>query len=174
MLSHLFKKRRTICPEIATLGGGGQRVEGQAADSVKPIEQVAERLQAASNFVEPGVPKINRAPVVTGKNQGPNHVRIKFDQQILHQNDRIGIALGNLATVLGQQAVMHPVLNERLLVIAFALGKFVFVVWEDEVKPASVNVKTGPEKPHAHGRTFNVPAWPTGPELALPGGLAGL
>lgn len=41
---------------------------------------------------------------------------------------------------------------------AFALGDFVFVVGEDEVFTAEVEVEAGAEQFHAHGAAFDVPA----------------
>ena len=56
------------------------------------------------------------------------------------------------------QAVVHPVLGQRLAVAAFALGDFVFVMREDQVEPAAVDVERLAQHAAAHGRALDVPA----------------
>lgn len=55
---------------------------------------------------------------------------------------------------------------------AFALGDFVFVMWEDEVFAAEVEVEAGAEQFHAHGAALDVPAGPAFAPRAGPVDLA--
>ena len=57
---------------------------------------------------------------------------------------------------------------------ALALGDFVFVVREDEVEAAAVDVERFAEQLLAHGRALDVPAGAAGAPRAVPRRLAGL
>ena len=59
---------------------------------------------------------------------------------------------------------MHPVFGLRLAVAAFALRDFVFVMREDEVEPAAVDVERFAEQSSAHGRAFDMPAGAARPQ----------
>ena len=73
-----------------------------------------------------------------------------------------------------EQAVVGPVEDHRLVVAAFALGDFVFVVREHEVEPAAVDVERFAEQLLAHRRALDVPARAAGAPGAVPRGLARL
>ena len=66
---------------------------------------------------------------------------------------------------------MHPVLDELFAGGAFALGHLVFVVGEDEVFAAAMDIKGVAQVFAAHGRAFYVPAGPAGAPGAFPGGF---
>ena len=53
---------------------------------------------------------------------------------------------------------MGPVVDHRLGVAAFALGDFVFVVGEQKIEPAAVDVECLAQELAAHRRAFDVPA----------------
>ena len=53
---------------------------------------------------------------------------------------------------------MGRVVAAQSAVRAAALGDFVFVVRELQIRAAAVNIKCLPEQFAAHGRTFDVPA----------------
>ena len=69
---------------------------------------------------------------------------------------------------------MHPDLREGNAVGAFALGDFVFMVREDEVRTAPVDVEGVPEQVLRHRGAFDVPARTAAAPLRIPGGFAGL
>ena len=73
-----------------------------------------------------------------------------------------------------QKAVVGPVGDHRLVVAAFALGDFVFVVREDEVEAAAVDVERFAEQLLAHRGAFDVPAGSAVAPRAVPRRLAGL
>ncbi len=75
-------------------------------------------------------------------------------------------------TARPHQAVVHPVLRERLPVARFRLRDFVFVMWKEQIEPAAVNVERLPEVLHAHRRAFDMPARTTGSPGAVPCRLA--
>ena len=83
------------------------------------------------------------------------------------------LAAGELGLDAGQ-AVVHPVFGERLAGGAFALGEFVFVMREQQVHPAAVDVEGFAEVFHAHGRALDVPAGPALAPGRIPHRLAGL
>ena len=59
----------------------------------------------------------------------------------------------DFAGVIGSshQTVVHPVLDHRFAVAASTLGKFVFVVWEDQVQSTAVDIEGLSEDAAAHG-----------------------
>ena len=63
---------------------------------------------------------------------------------------------------------MHPVADEGLVCCALALRYFVLVMREDEVHAAAMDVKSLAEIFHAHGRAFDMPAWPARAQFRLP------
>ena len=67
-----------------------------------------------------------------------------------------------------QVLVVHPVVHEFLAGCGFTLGYFVFVVGEHVVDSAAVDVEGFAQVFHAHGRAFDVPAWPAFAQLGLP------
>ncbi len=69
---------------------------------------------------------------------------------------------------------MRPVEDHWLRMAAFALGDLVFVVREDEIEPAAVDVESFAEDFFAHGRALNVPARTPCAPRAFPRRLAGL
>src|SRR5699024_1442356 len=83
-------------------------------------------------------------------------------------------ALGHLLVVHVDKAVVHPVAGKGAAVGALALGDLVFVVGEDQVLPAAVQVDGLAQVGAAHGAALDVPAGTAGAVGAVPGGLAGL
>ena len=68
---------------------------------------------------------------------------------------------------------MHPDVGEGLAERGLGLGDFVFVVGEDEVQPAAVDVQRQGNVLFAHGRAFDVPAGASLAPRAVPVGFAG-
>src|SRR6185437_9222280 len=66
------------------------------------------------------------------------------------------------------QAVVHPVFGLRLAVGAFALRDFIFVVREDQIESAAVNVERLAQQLAAHGRALDVPTRATFAPRAIP------
>ena len=69
---------------------------------------------------------------------------------------------------------MHPVIRKRSTVAAFTLGNFVFVMRENQILTAAVNVNRFAEVASDHGGAFNVPAGSSLAPRGLPIRLAGL
>ena len=67
---------------------------------------------------------------------------------------------------------MHPEAGEGLAGEAFGLGDFVFVVGEDEVDAAGVDIEGGAEILDGHDGTFDVPTGATGADFGIPGEFA--
>src|SRR5215472_7492038 len=69
---------------------------------------------------------------------------------------------------------VQPVARERLARSGFALGDFVFVMWEREIDAAGVNVERFAKVFHGHGRALDVPSGAAGANGGFPEMLAGL
>ncbi len=68
---------------------------------------------------------------------------------------------------------MHPVLGQGLIIGGLGLGQFIFMVGEDEIGAAAVNVKGVAEIILTHGGTLDMPAGAPRPPGAVPGGFPG-
>ncbi|MPN53872.1 hypothetical protein SDC9_201540 [bioreactor metagenome] len=68
---------------------------------------------------------------------------------------------------------MHPIAGKGLARGRFALGDFVFVMGEDQILAAGVNIEGGAQKLHAHGAAFDMPARPAHSPGGGPSGFAG-
>ena len=83
--------------------------------------------------------------------------------------------LGHLLVVDDQVLDVHPEPRERRARGAFALGDLVFVVRENEVDPAGMQIDGRlAEQPQRHRRAFQVPARAPGTQPVIPRRLAGL
>ena len=74
------------------------------------------------------------------------------------QGVEVAERLAHLAAVDDEVAAVHPIFGIGLAGGGLGLGDFVFVVREDVVHPAGVEVEAFAEQLHAHGGTFDVPA----------------
>ena len=66
------------------------------------------------------------------------------------------------------QSVVEPVFGLRLAVAAFALGDFVFMMRENQIEPAAVDVECFAQDASAHRRAFDMPARPAFAPWAIP------
>ena len=69
---------------------------------------------------------------------------------------------------------MQPEAGEGFPRGRLRLGQFVFMVGEDQVLAAAVQVEGLPQVMHAHGGALDVPARPPGAPGAVPGRFPGL
>ena len=105
-----------------------------------------------------------------------HHLGGKAGQHLFHREE-ISQGLGHLFGVDGEEAVVQPVAGKRLARGRLRLGQFVFMVGEDQVLAAAVQVEGFTQVVHAHGGALDMPARPSGSPGAVPGrfpGLAGL
>ena len=88
--------------------------------------------------------------------------------------EKIVEALAHFLVVHVDKAVVHPVVDVWLACGAFALGNLIFVVREQQVLAAAVNVKILSKVFHTHRGAFNVPTGASFSPRTIPGWLAGL
>src|SRR4029078_7346022 len=86
------------------------------------------------------------------------------------------VATTNLvgATAGAEDVVVSPVGDNRLVMAGFALSDFVFVMREDQVEAAAMDIERFAEQLLPHGGAFDMRPWPAVPPGAFPGGLASL
>ena len=72
--------------------------------------------------------------------------------------EEIAEALGHLSVVNVDEAVVHPVAGIFLAAAAFALCNFIFVMGEDQIRAAAVNINRFTEMLADHGCAFNMPS----------------
>ena len=69
--------------------------------------------------------------------------------------------------------MMDPHLDIRFVVGSFTLGQFVFMMREDKILAAAMDIKGGTQIFTTHCRAFYMPARSAGPPWTVPTGLAG-
>src|ERR1035437_10435815 len=93
-------------------------------------------------------------------------------QDEIADGEEIARDLRHLLAFHQQEARMHPEMHERLPGQRLRLRDLVFVMREDEVFAAGMNVEALAEVFHRHLRTLDVPARATGTDLGFPHRLA--
>ena len=68
---------------------------------------------------------------------------------------------------------MHPVIDVFFACRSLALGDLIFMMREEQVLSAAVDIKVFPEILHTHGGALNMPAGTAFSPGALPEGFAG-
>ena len=100
-------------------------------------------------------------------------LQIKLFGDIAH-GEEIALGLGHLFVVDVDKAIVHPVAHVGLAGRAGGLGDLVFMVREEQVLAAAVDVEGLAQVGGAHGRALDVPAGTAHAPGAFPRGLAGL
>ena len=149
-------------------GGGGA---AGPAPGPAPLEDGAASCRAAADAVSDsaraGVREVQGAAVVAVGEEKAHHLRREAGQNVL-DGEEILQGLGHLLPVDGEEAVVQPELGEGLAGGRFGLGQLVFVVGEDQVLAAAVEVEGLPQVMHAHGGALDVPARTAGPPGGCP------
>ena len=83
----------------------------------------------------------------------------------------IAEGLTHLAVIYIYIAVMHPIVSKVATVCTFGLCDLVFVVWEDKVLTAAMNIDSFSEESACHSRAFNMPTGSAVAPRGLPIGL---
>jgi hypothetical protein len=106
---------------------------------------------------------IDRAAVVAGDEEEPQHFRIAHVAGLQHVADAEEVAqrFGHLLVVHVDEAVVHPVFREAVAAGRAGLRDLVFMVREFQVRAAAVNVEARAEDVVGHGRALDVPARPS-------------
>src|SRR5205085_12356767 len=137
-----------------------------------------ERLEAGGHFAQPLLAVVDGTAVVGGEQEEANRLGLMAGQQIAKRARALrfadlavslgllvvggaGVAAADLAHFARglHQAVVQPVFDEGLAVGALALRQLVFMVREDEIEAAAVNVKGFAEVMLSHRRSRLVLAW---------------
>ena len=99
-------------------------------------------------------------------------LQVKLSGDIAH-GEEIALGFGHLLVVDVDKAVVHPVAHVGLSGGAGGLGDLVFVVREEQVLAAAVDIERLTQVGGAHGRALDVPAGAAHSPGAFPGGFAG-
>src|SRR3990170_2003851 len=132
-----------------------------------PLAKIVERFVEVAKSVFRGRERFpseinNRSVMRTGKKITVGKRRITLVNQIA-EGVEIAKRFGHLLAVDKEPLIVKPVFDEGFSRRALRLGDFIFVVRENKINPAGVNVKTLAKMFHRHGGTLDMPA---GPALA--------
>ena len=122
------------------------------------IDGRTEAFEAARHFFQAFVAKVQRAAVVVGNEEEAQGIGAVVFQDVLDEEEVVQ-RLTHLFRIDRDEAVVEPVFDHRLLAReGFGLGDFIFMMRENEVAAAAVEVEGVAEVFVAHGRAFDVPA----------------
>src|SRR3546814_1636975 len=88
--------------------------------------------------------------------------------QDVGNGDEVAERLAHFLAIAEHHGVVDPVTGQRRMVIAFALSAFGFVVREDQILSATMNVDRGSEMFGDHRGAFDMPARPPGAPWRIP------
>ena len=117
--------------------------------------------------------EIDGAAILGGEHEHAHVLGVKLLENIAH-GEEIAQGLGHFFVVHVDEAVVHPVMHIGLAGCALALRYLVFMVGEEQILAAAVNIEGFAQVFHAHGAALNVPAGTAHAPGAGPGRLAGL
>ena len=100
---------------------------------------------------------IDGASVMGRNHQIANRLIAVFFRHVAH-GEKVAERLGHFDVIDVDIAVVHPIIGKRHAVAALALRDFVFMVRENQILPAAVNVNRITEIAAHHCRALNVPA----------------
>ena len=109
-------------------------------------------------FLQASVAEIQRATIMSGYDEETQGFRVKVFQNI-NYHEEIAQGFGHFFFINGNKAIVQPVVYEGMATsAAFGLSDFVFVMRENKITAATVEVEAFAQIFHTHGRAFDVPA----------------
>ena len=105
------------------------------------LQRFVESAQSGLGILEVLVGKIDRGTIMGSQDKKAHDLRIVALQNIANGKE-VTQGLAHLLLVDIDKAVVQPVLDERLAGGSFRLGDLVFVVREDQVAAAAMDVKS--------------------------------
>ena len=88
--------------------------------------------------------------------------------------EEIAQGLGHLLSIYHHHTGMHPGVDVGGMVSTAALGNFVFMMGEHQIRTTAMNIEVVAQMTGIHGRAFDMPARTARPPGRLPGRLARL
>ena len=101
--------------------------------------------------------KIERTSIVRGKHIETKHHRVKLGGNIPH-GEEVPKGLRHLLIVYVDKSIVHPIVCEALAMRRFILCNFIFMMRENEVLAAGMNVQLSSTVLRCHNATLRVPA----------------
>ncbi len=113
---------------------------------------------------------VERTAVMRPQDKEAHRLGIEFLQHFTNA-EKIAQGLGHFFVVHAHEAVMHPIVHKGMVMRAFGLRDFVFMVRELQILPTAVNIELRAEIMLAHHRAFNVPTGTALTPRRIPGWL---
>ena len=145
-------RRRTGARILATVGAL-LRAGFSAAVEQHPVEPVQALPGSRNELLAP----LQRVTVARAQERQPQDLPGKARAQRTDRQD-IAPGLGHLRAVHANHAVVQPVSRQRRAIGAAALRDLVFVMREDQVLAAAVNIDGLSQMFSGHGRALQMPA----------------
>ena len=132
-----------------------------------------EAFKRIAGIVKVRVAVIQRAAVMRPDDKKAHRFGVVFGQD-LADGEEIAQRLGHLFVVHTHKTVVHPDAGQGLVIGAFGLRDFIFMVRKLQISTAAVNIKRFAEQLAGHGRALDMPAGTTRPVGTVPFGIVRL
>ena len=146
-------------------------VRASGRRGVQPVHEIPEAVQRLRALRKRRDGEVKLVPVVGCEELVPDRHRLVALLEEVAQRVEIAQALGHLLPLDDEVRRMQPEPAERFAGGRFALGDFIFMVREDQVHAAGVDIQRLTQVFHAQRRAFDMPARPARPPRAIPGRL---
>ena len=150
---HLFRLRITLVCSL---------------NAVEIGNTVKQALQSFLGSLQRVVREVNRAAIVGRKDkEADGHGRIGLvkifvgTRKELFQRDEVTQRLAHLLSVDGNHVVVHPVFHHVVALRSHTLGNLTFMMGEDKVHAAAMDVEMLTQILASHGRALTVPSGET-------------
>ena len=166
LFEFLFRLRRSAV-QVGIFAGG----EGFLLQTVLKIPQSFQGLLRLMERVEG---EVQLLPMRHRRQQVANRARLGAVLQQVAQGEEIPRRLGHLLSFHQKMLDVHPGADERLAGETLALGDFILMVRENQIRASGMDVETLPQVFHRHDGAFKMPARTSASKGGVPAGLAGL
>ncbi len=149
----------------------------QSGGGFEPLSDLLEELIEPSHVFrgldERLMGEVNGTPVVVREEQEPHSFAIGLLQHLPNRHN-IPERLGHLHPFIRHEPIMHKVLDKGFPCGCFRLSNFVFMMRENKIPAATVDIEGLTEVLRTHGRTLDMPSRSSLAPGTRPGGLSGL
>ena len=133
---------------------------------VKPIERTFGVFQMLVGIMQ-------RAAVMRAQDEKTHHFRLVAVEYLAH-GKKVTQRLGHLLIIDTHETIVHPVVDERMLMRAFTLRNLVFMMGKLQVLSAAMYIEMFTQIMLAHRRAFDMPAGTSHAPRRIPLGFSGL
>ena len=118
-------------------------------------------------FFQTVIGEVKRASVMSRQEEETESISGILFKDILHKEEVVE-RLAHLFRINGNKSIVQPVIYEMAACASFGLGNFIFMVRENKIGSAAMEINGISQVMGRHGRAFNMPAWSSLAPRAFP------